>query len=233
MDSLRPGYTALVVGASGGIGGAIAARLRSDPRCTTTATLDRRTVPAFDLRNEDSVRDACDRLTAGIGDLDLIIIATGILATTEGSPEKSLRQITADEMLDVLAVNAVGPALLIKHLSPLMPRGRKSILAALSARVGSIGDNGLGGWLSYRTSKAALNQVIRTASIELGRTRPEAVCVALHPGTIETGLSARYARGRYTFPADDCAARLLRVLDDIDRDSTGTFLDYSGRAIPW
>jgi NAD(P)-dependent dehydrogenase (short-subunit alcohol dehydrogenase family) len=131
-------------------------------------------------------------------------------------------------------VNAIGPALLIKHFLPMLPRSGKCVFATLSARVGSIGDNRLGGWYSYRASKAALNQIVRTAAIELRRSRPDAICVALHPGTVATPLSARFAKSGLEVQSPDTAAmRILAVLDGLTAESSGEFLDQRARSIAW
>ena len=131
-------------------------------------------------------------------------------------------------------MNAVGPALVLKHFVPLLPRRGRSVVAALSARVGSIGDNRLGGWYGYRASKAALNQLLRTAAVELARTHPEAVCVALHPGTVATRLSAPHGKaGLRVRTPDQAAADLLAVLDGLTPAHTGGFFDADGRAVPW
>ncbi len=137
-------------------------------------------------------------------------------------------------MAKAFAVNTIGPALLIKHLLPLLPRAGKSVFATLSAKVGSIGDNHLGGWYSYRASKAALNQIVRTAAIELKRRQPEAVCVALHPGTVESPLSAPFGRSGLDVQSPATAAeRLVGVIDTLTPASSGGFFDYRGTALPW
>jgi NAD(P)-dependent dehydrogenase (short-subunit alcohol dehydrogenase family) len=137
-------------------------------------------------------------------------------------------------MARAFAVNAIGPALLMKHFLPLLPRSGKCVFATLSARVGSIGDNRLGGWYSYRASKAALNQIVRTAAIELRRGRPDAICVALHPGTVATPLSARFAKSGLEVQSPDAAAmRILAVLDGLTAESSGDFFDQRAHSIPW
>ena len=136
-------------------------------------------------------------------------------------------------MTAAFATNAIGPALLFKHFTRLLPLKSRGVFATLSARVGSIGDNRLGGWMSYRASKAALNQIVRCAAIETGRTRPQAVIVALHPGTIETALTERYAHGRYTATPAEAADQMIAVLDGLTPDMSGEFMDYAGEKIPW
>jgi len=149
-------------------------------------------------------------------------------------PEKSLSALTPEHMAHSFAVNAMGPALLMKHFLPLLARNEKSVFATLSAKVGSISDNALGGWYSYRASKAALNQFVHTAAIELARRKPEAVCVALHPGTVDTGLSSDFAKTGLTVrKPEEAAGLLLDVLDRLTPAETGGFFDYRGNSLPW
>lgn len=230
MVSLGEGYNALVIGASGGIGSAIAARLEADPRAGTVTRLSR-SVDGVDLTDEGSIARHAAQLEGRR--FQLIFCATGALTIDGRGPEKSLRQIEQQAMLQQFALNAVGPALVIRHFAPLLPRDAPAKMAFLSARVGSIGDNRLGGWISYRAAKAALNQIIRTASVEIARSHPQAVLAALHPGTVATPLSADYA-GRHpaTLP-EDAAANLLTVLDRLDPTRSGSFHAYDGEEIVW
>jgi len=166
--------------------------------------------------------------------LRLVIDATGVLEGDGCVAEKTYRQLDALGMARAFAINAIGPALLMKHFLPLLPRAGKSVFASLSARVGSIGDNHLGGWYSYRASKAALNQIVHTAAIELGRTRPGAICVAIHPGTVATRLSQRFAKsGLEVQPPELAAMRMLTVIDTLTPASSGGFLDQRGQVIAW
>jgi NAD(P)-dependent dehydrogenase (short-subunit alcohol dehydrogenase family) len=225
-------HTALVIGASGGIGSAVAEALRASPRCTTVWTLSRRD-DGLDLLDEASIRAAAARLRDQGARPDLIFDATGALEVEGTPPDKAMKQWDPDTMLRSFAINAVGPAMLLKHFADLLPRDRKAAFATLSARVGSIDDNRLGGWTTYRTAKAALNQVVRCAAIEIARKRPQAVIVALHPGTIETALTRKYARGRYTATPDQAALQLLTVLDGLSAQDTGGFFAYDGSPIAW
>ena len=163
LPSLANGYRALVFGASGGIGGAIVSLLERDRRCADVIGLSRR--DGFDVEDEASIAVAAVRL--GEQEFDLLFDATGALEIDGYGPEKSLRAIDPDAMARQFAVNAIGPALILKHFVPLLPRGRRALFATLSARVGSIGDNRLGGWISYRAAKSALNQIVRTAAVEV------------------------------------------------------------------
>jgi NAD(P)-dependent dehydrogenase (short-subunit alcohol dehydrogenase family) len=163
-----------------------------------------------------------------------LIDATGVLQDDRCVAEKSWSQIDMSGMLRAFAINAVGPALLIKHFLPLMPVSGRSLFATLSARVGSIGDNRLGGWYSYRASKAALNQIVRTAAVELRRKRPEAICVALHPGTVDTALSAPFRKAGLQLHAPAAAARqLLSVIARLQAADSGGLFDQHGETIPW
>jgi NAD(P)-dependent dehydrogenase (short-subunit alcohol dehydrogenase family) len=151
-------------------------------------------------------------------------------------PERSLRQLEGGRLLQSFAVNAVGPALLLRHLAPRLRRNGRSLAAFLSARVGSIADNRLGGWYGYRASKAALNQLVRTAAIEIARSRPEAVVVTLHPGTVDTGMSRPFQsnvpEGQLVSPRRS-AAHLLAVMDRLTPADSGGFFDWAGEAIPF
>lgn len=212
---------ALVIGASGGIGAALLAAL---PGAVGLARAD-----GLDVTDEASVAACLGRLA---GPFDLVIVATGALAPPGQGPEKALRALDAGQMAAQFAVNATGPMLVLKHVLPLMPRDGRTVFAALSARVGSIGDNRAGGWYSYRASKAALNQLIRTAAIEVARTRPHAVLAAVHPGTVATRFTAGYPGHDKVVP-DVAAANILRVLDGLTPAETGGFFDWSGARVPW
>lgn len=224
------GKDAIVIGASGGLGSAFVAALAAAPDRRRVFSLSRAS-GGFDIRREDEVAGAAAALAREDAEPDLIVVATGVLAVGGVRPERAFAEIDAARMAEVFAVNAIGPALVFKHFLPLLPRKGRSVFAALSARVGSIGDNWLGGWMSYRASKAALNQIVRCASLEAARSRPEAIVVALHPGTVETGLSRPEARGRFTATPAEAARRMLSVLDDVQ--TSGGFHAYDGASIPW
>ena len=218
---------ALVIGASGGIGAAVCASLRA--RGVEVTGLSR-SGDGLDVTDEASV---AAHLAALQGPFDLVLVATGALEIGGAVPEKTLRALSARAMLDQFALNCVGPALVLKHGLSLLPRDRRAVLAVLSARVGSIGDNQLGGWTSYRAAKAALNQVMRCAAIELGRTHPQAVCVALHPGTVRTAFTEKYLGRHPAVAPSEAAANLLAVIDGLTRDDSGGFFDWQGRVVPW
>lgn len=224
---------AVVIGATGGIGRAFVAALEADPRYAQVIMLGRTTSPALDLTDEESVKAAA-AFAASHGAIRLVVDATGLLHAPGVEPEKSWRAIDPAAMAQSFAINAIGPALLMKHFLPLLPRGGKAVFATLSAKVGSIGDNNLGGWYSYRAAKAALNQLVHTAAIELKRSRAEALCVALHPGTVDTGLSAPFAKaGLEVQTPESSAKQMLAVLDGLSAAQSGGFFTYRGEALPW
>ncbi len=223
---------ALVIGAAGGIGTAIADALEAGPIIDRITRLSRRNGD-IDLTDEASVEEAARRLSDDGAAFDLIFDATGVLEAAGSGPEKSFKDLSPDAMMDAFAVNAIGPALIFKHFGPLLAQDNKAVIATLSARVGSIGDNRLGGWMSYRASKAALNQLVRCAAIELKRTRKHSIVVALHPGTIETPLTRAYARGKYTASPQEAAHQMLSVLQKLTPEDSGKFFDYAGKEIPW
>jgi len=178
MKSLPPGFKAIVLGATGAIGGAFEKALRRMPACAGVIGLGRRSDPPFDLEDEASIA-ACARAVAPGGPFDLIVDATGALHIDGVAPEKRLHDLGADRLSRAFTINAIGPALLMKHFIPLLPAKSRCMFATLSARVGSITDNRKGGWYGYRASKAARNMLLRTAAIEACRQRPEAIFVAL------------------------------------------------------
>ena len=219
--------TAIVIGATGGIGAALADTLEQQGRAVVR--VGRSTAPGLDLLDEASIAAAAQQIGPG---LDLVIDATGFLHDERFQPEKSLRQIDPAHLAYSFAVNAIGPALLMKHFLPLLATDRRAVFATLSAKVGSISDNKLGGWYSYRASKAALNQLVRTAAVELARSRKQAVCVALHPGTVDTGLSGPFAKaGLDVQTPTQSAAKLIALLDRLTPGQTGLLFDYRGDQI--
>lgn len=218
---------AVVVGATGGIGAALAAALHAEP-AWDVIPLGRSLPERFDLTEEASIAAAASRIGAPV---HLLINAAGALLTQAGGPEKRLQEITAERLAAYFAVNTIGPALLLKHFVPLLPRDERSVAAMLSARVGSIGDNHLGGWYGYRASKAALNQIVRTASIEVARMRPQALVLALHPGTVRTPLSAPVTGGARGATPAQAAAQILSVIEAAS--CSGVFLDQNGLPVEW
>ena len=218
---------ALVIGASGGIGAALVGAL--EQRGMQIVGLSRRR-NGLDLRSSKTIEQVLRQVE---GTFDAILLATGILSPEGQRPEKALGAADADAIADVMQVNAVGPAMILRHVPRLLPRRGRSVLGVLSARVGSIGDNSLGGWHSYRASKAALNQIVRGAAIELGRSHPEAVVAVLHPGTVATLFTEDYAPPYEKLTPDQAAGPLLAVLDQLTPAQTGRFWNHAGREVPW
>ncbi len=222
---------AVVIGASGGIGLAVAERLSVSGRFAAVHALSRGT--GFDLEDEATIIAAAASVAEGPAP-SMIFVATGVLHHGE-APERTYRAMTAEHLLRDYRINTVGPALVMKHFAPLLPRDRPAVFAALSARVGSIGDNRLGGWHSYRASKAALNMLLKNLSIELARSHPQAVVAGLHPGTVDTGLSEPFQKGvapEKLFTAAFSAERLLSVLDGLTPADSGGVFAWDGARVP-
>ncbi|WP_237491106.1 SDR family NAD(P)-dependent oxidoreductase [Malikia spinosa] len=231
MQSLRAGYSALVLGASGAIGQAFVTLLQSDPRCASVTALSRSSQPGFDLSDPASLERLALAL-ADAGKFQLVIDATGALTLDGRGPEKRLDELDAQALLAAISVNAIGPALLLKQLLSRLASGERVIWAKLSARVGSLEDNRKGGWYGYRASKAALNMLLQTAAIEIARRRPLAVVAALQPGTVRSGLSQPFVGEQAQDPLES-AGRLLRVLDALEPTGRAQFVDHAGQSIPW
>ncbi len=226
---------AAIIGASGGIGAALVRAIEEEGAYDRVHAFSRSATgdAHLDFADEDSVRAAAASIAAG-PPLELAVVATGLLHDGTHGPEKSLAELDPDWLLRNFAVNTIGPMVVAKHVLPLLPADRRAVFAVMSARVGSIGDNKLGGWYGYRASKAALNMFVRTASIELARTRPRAIIVGLHPGTVDTGLSKPFQRNvapGKLFTADTSAAHLLDVIDGLKRPDSGNCLDWSGETV--
>ena len=229
MMGLREGYRALVIGASGAIGQAFVQALRQDVRCAEVQAVSRGQPVAWDLADEQSLARLAEQLP---GPWHLVIDATGALSLAGHGPEKRLQELDAERLARSLQVNAIGPALLLKHLSGQLARGERVVWAKLSARVGSIEDNHKGGWYGYRAAKAALNQLLQTAAIELARQRPLAVVAALQPGTVRSALSAPFV-GEAAMAPEDAVRGLLAALDAAPATGRAQFLDHKGQPIPW
>jgi NAD(P)-dependent dehydrogenase (short-subunit alcohol dehydrogenase family) len=221
------GVRSLVIGATGGIGAALAAELA---RGGEVVRLGRRGFPAIDLLDEASLEAAAATLRE-TGPFDRIVVATGALSIEGARPEKRLDDLDPALLARLIAINAIGPALTLKHFVQLLPLRGRCVYSVLSARVGSIGDNRLGGWYGYRASKAALNQFLRTAAVEVARKRQEAVLLALHPGTVRTKLSAPFTAPDQGMTPAEAASRLVRVMDTATE--SGAFLDYAGEPVSW
>ncbi len=235
-----------VIGATGGIGRAFVDHLAACPAISRLFMLSRSRPPGdhaqadwlrLDLESEETIAEAAAAIKRSAGDLHLVIVASGILHDGDRvQPEKSWRALDASAMETAFRLNAIGPAVIAKHVLPLLAKGRKSAFAALSARVGSIGDNRLGGWHAYRASKAALNMLIKTLSVELAYRNPTALCVALHPGTVDTALSKPFQGGvpeEKLFSPARSARHLLAVLDRLSPEDTGHLFAWDGKKIPF
>ncbi|UWQ40872.1 SDR family NAD(P)-dependent oxidoreductase [Leisingera aquaemixtae] len=186
-----------------------------------------------DCLDEDSLQAAAEQ-AGKAGAVDLMILAGGILHQGDMMPEKSLRELSAEKLLALFTANTIAPALTAKHFLPLLPRDRRGVFAALSARVGSISDNHLGGWYSYRASKAALNMIIRNAAIEIRRRNPQAIAAGLHPGTVESGLSQPFLRNvapEKRFSPQYAVSRMLDVIAALTPDDSGQCFAWDGSLI--
>lgn len=230
LNSLGNGYKALVIGASGSIGQAFCQALRADPNCASVRELSRSSSPSLDLEAAASIAEAAAAL-ADEGPYQLILHCAGLLHRDGIAPEKSLAAIEADALQAVFQVNALGPALVLRHFLPLLDK--QGAMAMLSAKVGSISDNRLGGWYAYRASKAALNMLIKTAAIELARSKPKARLLSLHPGTVISPLSQPFRGATAARPAEQAAAEMLRVIDASGPEHSGSFHAYDGQPLPW
>ena len=217
----------LIIGHTGGIGRALADYYTVQGAQVTGVS---RTTHGLDYMNPASVDAAMAQIE---GPFDRVIVASGALEIDSYAPEKTIQAVTAQGMADQFAVNAVGPALILKHIKRLCPRRAPAVVAVLSARVGSIGDNNIGGWISYRAAKAAVNQIIRTSAIELGRTHPELALIALHPGTVATKFSANYTASHPTQTPENAAQHMAQVIEAMTPQNTGQFFDWAGKSIEW
>ena len=234
MNSFPAGGIAVVIGASGGIGRAVADALESGRHFAEVVCLSRSGTPSLDITSEPSIAQAAADIAARGGALRLVFDATGFLHDDEHQPEKSWTQIDPEHMRKSFATNAIGPAVLMKHFLPLLSSDGRAVFATVSAKVGSIGDNELGGWYAYRAAKAALNQLVKTASVELKRRKPQAICVALHPGTVATGLTGPFDKTGLDVQAPaNAATQLLRMIDALQPGDSGGFLDRFGQKLPW
>jgi NAD(P)-dependent dehydrogenase (short-subunit alcohol dehydrogenase family) len=244
LSFLTKSSVAVVIGASGGIGDALARRISAETSVGLVLASGCRRLPAggakimgcrVDVTDEQSIAAAA-REAAAQGEVRLVIVASGVLHDEDGmAPEKNWHALDAATLARVFAINSTGPALVAKHFLPLFPRSGRAIFAALSARVGSIEDNHLGGWYAYRASKAALNMILKTLSIELARRAPDALCIGLHPGTVETRLSQPFRANvpaTKLFTPEMSAGYLLQVLAGLTEPDNGGVFAWDGARIP-
>tara|TARA_Y100000389_G_scaffold201599_1_gene244722 strand:- start:8027 stop:8773 length:747 start_codon:yes stop_codon:yes gene_type:complete len=243
LDTFSSDLNVVVIGANGGLGKGFIKAFEEDERVSSIYafsrnkkdSIEKKVVSSFiDLEDEDSIKKAA-QLAGSKATVDLVIVATGVLHRGQSiKPEKSIRQIDPNVMIDVIKVNTVGPILVAKHFLPILTKKRKTVFAALSARVGSISDNRMGGWSSYRSSKAALNMLLKTASIELKFSSPQTIIVSLHPGTVDTRLSEPFKKNvtkKSLFDADFSAVKLINVLNTLNTSDTGRFFAWDGSSI--
>jgi NAD(P)-dependent dehydrogenase (short-subunit alcohol dehydrogenase family) len=231
FSTFPAGGHAVILGSSGGIGSAI---LEAAQASSQFAKVSGFTRPDLDITDEASIATAAQSVAANQLPLRLVFVATGYLHGAKGMPEKGLKQLDPALMAHNFQINAIGPALVMKHFLPLMAREGKAIFAVVSAKVASLGDNQLGGWHSYRASKAALNMYLKNAAIEMARTRPDLVLASLHPGTVETKLSQPFAKaGLDVRPTDVAASDMIRVMDGLTPAETGGFFNHLGARLPW
>jgi NAD(P)-dependent dehydrogenase (short-subunit alcohol dehydrogenase family) len=216
------------------LGAAFVAALRANPRCAGVVEMSRR--DGLQLEDEDTLKAAAAYCAKG-APFQLIIDATGVLTIDGHGPEKHLGALNAEQMARQFAVNTIGPALMLKHFVPLLDTQQRAIYAKLSARVGSIADNRLGGWYGYRAAKAALNMVLQTAAIELARRKPLAVVAAMQPGTVASPLTQPFVNAKDCISAETSVQGLLAALDALPANDKGSarahFVDYQGQPIPW
>ncbi|ELS00888.1 dehydrogenase of unknown specificity [Xenococcus sp. PCC 7305] len=254
IDYIPKHSNVLIIGANQGIGLGFVRQILSDSqvakiyatyRNSETATEllslaadhpNKLTCLEIDITNESSITQGIEAISAEIKKIHLVIYCVGMLHRGELQPEKSLRQINSENLLSYFQVNSIGAVLLAKHLMKLLRHKEGSIFASISAKVGSIGDNRLGGWYGYRASKAALNMFLKTISIEYSRRCPKTIVVALHPGTTATRLSQPFQKNvppEKLFPVEKTVNLLLEVMSNLKLADSGEFFSWDGSKLPW
>jgi len=219
---------ALIFGASGGIGLAFSKFLENKLGIENVIKLSR-SFNGFEISDEEKILKFSESIE---GSFNLIINAIGVLQTTEIGPEKTINAVKQKSMIDMMTINAIGPALLFKNFSKKLDKTKFSVFVNLSARVGSITDNRLGGWISYRSSKAALNQIIKTSSIEINRRNKNAICVGLHPGTVKTRFTEKFQNTTKTISPEESVEMMMKVIESLSVDDNGYCFAYDGKVIP-
>ncbi len=219
---------ALIFGASGGIGLAFSKFLENKLGIENVIKLSR-SFNGFEISDEEKILKFSGSIE---GSFNLIINAIGVLQTTEIGPEKTINVVKQKSMIDMMTINAIGPALLLKNFSKKLDKTKFSVFVNLSARVGSITDNRLGGWISYRSSKAALNQIIKTSSIEINRRNKNAICVGLHPGTVKTRFTEKFQNTTETISPDKSVEMMMKVIENLSVGDNGYCFAYDGKVIP-
>jgi len=205
--------------------------LKNNPQCSNVFGIHRHSEHNIDYQDPESI-ESCATALSQAGPFQLIINTIGVLHTNHSMPEKKLDDLNTEQLEELMKINAIGPALTVRHFSKLLDP-KHSIMVTLSAKVGSIEDNRLGGWYSYRASKAALNMLIKTASIEWARTKPNTALIAMHPGTVNSRLSKPFRGEQIGRPAHDAVADMFRVIESLKKEDSGSFLSYSGERLPW
>ena len=219
---------ALIFGASGGIGFAFSKFLENKLGIENVIKLSR-SFDEFEISDEENVLKFSESIE---GSFNLIINAIGVLQTTEEGPEKTINVVKQRSMIDIMTINAIGPALLLKNFCKKLDKTKFSVFVNLSARVGSITDNRLGGCISYRSSKAALNQIIKTSSIEINRRNKNAICVGLHPGTVKTSFTEKYQKNTQTISPEESVEMMMKVVESLSINDNGKCFAYDGSVIP-
>jgi NAD(P)-dependent dehydrogenase (short-subunit alcohol dehydrogenase family) len=231
MSLLPKPFTALVIGSSGTIGSHFVKLLERHPSCSKVIGIHRNSPHAIDYHQPETIENSASSL-ASAGPFQLIINTIGVLHSEQWMPEKKLDDLNQTQLSAMFNTNTIGPALTIKYFSKLLDP-KHGVMATLSAKVGSIEDNRLGGWYSYRASKAALNMIIKTASIEFARTKPNIALIALHPGTVNSELSQPFRGQQIGRDPLEAASDMLNVLANVAKEDSGSFLSYSGEKLPW
>lgn len=224
-------FNALVIGSSGTIGSAFMDLLKNNPSCSGVVGIHRQSEYSLDYQDPASI-ESCANALAAAGPFQLIINTIGVLHSQDWMPEKKLDDLNAEQLSELFKINTIGPALTIRHFYKLLDP-QHAIMVSLSAKVGSIEDNRLGGWYSYRASKAALNMLIKTASIELARTKPKVALIAMHPGTVNSRLSKPFRGEQIGRAPQDAVADMFQVIQNLQLTDSGSFLTYSGEKLPW
>tara|TARA_B100000575_G_scaffold290641_1_gene294720 strand:- start:706 stop:1443 length:738 start_codon:yes stop_codon:yes gene_type:complete len=232
--------TVAIIGASGGIGSTISKQIRTLDRKNTVIEIVRskskKSQFEMDMLNEDSVANCANEIRNKFGSIDVVLNTTGLLHTKKHSPERTYKEIDLDYLQEVFQVNTFIPFLISKYFAPLLTKDSASIIAFMSARLGSISDNKLGGWYSYRSSKTALNMLIKSLSIELSYSNKNAICIGLHPGTVDTQLSRPFTqkfKNKRVFTKEEAVEFLISALNSIDHKDTGNIIDWHGKTIPY
>ncbi|MBU3605047.1 SDR family NAD(P)-dependent oxidoreductase [Polynucleobacter sp. AP-Kaivos-20-H2] len=231
MSILPNPFSALVIGASGTIGSHFVKLLESDTSCSRVIGIHRNSDHAIDYSQPETIEASASSL-AELGPFQLIINTIGVLHSEQWMPEKKLDDLNSAQLAEMFNTNTIGPALTIKHFSKVLDQ-KHGVMATLSAKVGSIEDNRLGGWYSYRASKAALNMIIKTASIEFARTKPNIALIALHPSTVKSGLSQPFRGQQIGRDPLEAVTDMFNVLANVNKEDSGSFLTYSGEKLPW